>query len=35
MNNKNKLGIVQGRLTQCPPGCLQWFPKIIGERNLE
>ena len=20
-------GIVQGRLTQSPPGCLQWFPQ--------
>ena len=23
----NHLGIVQGRLTQAPPGCLQWFPQ--------
>jgi sugar phosphate isomerase/epimerase len=21
-----RFGIVQGRLTECPPGCLQWFP---------
>ena len=23
----NRFGIVQGRLTQSPPGCLQWFPQ--------
>lgn len=22
-----RFGIVQGRLIQCPPGCLQWFPQ--------
>ena len=22
-----KFGIIQGRLTQSPPGCLQWFPQ--------
>jgi sugar phosphate isomerase/epimerase len=22
-----RFGIVQGRLIQCPPGCLQWFPE--------
>ena len=22
-----RFGIVQGRLTQSPPGCLQWFPQ--------
>ncbi len=27
MNSSAKLGIVQGRLTQSPPGCLQWFPQ--------
>ncbi len=26
MNNL-KFGIIQGRLTQSPPGCLQWFPQ--------
>jgi len=23
----NRFGMVQGRLTQSPPGCLQWFPQ--------
>ena len=27
MNCNNRFGIVQGRLTQSPPGCLQWFPQ--------
>jgi len=27
MNNNTRFGIVQGRLTQSPPGCLQWFPQ--------
>ena len=27
MNNTSKFGMVQGRLTQSPPGCLQWFPQ--------
>ena len=27
MNNTTRFGIVQGRLTQSPPGCLQWFPQ--------
>lgn len=27
MNSANRFGMVQGRLTQSPPGCLQWFPQ--------
>jgi sugar phosphate isomerase/epimerase len=27
MNNTNRFGVVQGRLTNAPPGCLQWFPQ--------
>lgn len=27
MQNNTRFGIVQGRLTQSPPGCLQWFPQ--------
>ena len=27
MNNATRFGMVQGRLTQSPPGCLQWFPQ--------
>ena len=27
MNNTTRFGMVQGRLTQSPPGCLQWFPQ--------
>jgi len=27
MNNVNRFGTVQGRLTQSPLGCLQWFPQ--------
>ena len=26
MKNNIRFGMVQGRLTQSPPGCLQWFP---------
>jgi L-ribulose-5-phosphate 3-epimerase len=31
MNNSIRFGIVQGRLTQSPPGCLQWFPQEFWE----
>ncbi|MDC6451922.1 sugar phosphate isomerase/epimerase, partial [Alphaproteobacteria bacterium] len=27
MSNTIRFGMVQGRLTQSPPGCLQWFPQ--------
>lgn len=27
MENVVRFGMVQGRLTQSPPGCLQWFPQ--------
>ena len=27
MSNNTRFGMVQGRLTQSPPGCLQWFPQ--------
>ncbi len=27
MTSNIRFGIVQGRLTQSPPGCLQWFPQ--------
>jgi sugar phosphate isomerase/epimerase len=27
MQNNTRFGMVQGRLTQSPPGCLQWFPQ--------
>ncbi|MBT7349766.1 hypothetical protein HN803_03135, partial [candidate division WWE3 bacterium] len=27
MNSTTRFGMVQGRLTQSPPGCLQWFPQ--------
>jgi len=27
MKNNIRFGMVQGRLTQSPPGCLQWFPQ--------
>ena len=30
-----KFGIIQGRLTQSPPGCLQWFPNESWEDEFE
>ena len=27
MDNNLKFGIIQGRLINSPPGCLQWFPQ--------
>ena len=27
MDKITRFGMVQGRLTQSPPGCLQWFPQ--------
>ena len=27
MHSNTRFGVVQGRLTQSPPGCLQWFPQ--------
>ncbi len=30
----NKFGIVQGRLIQAPPGCLQWFPQQHWEKEF-
>lgn len=30
----DKFGIVQGRLSQAPPGCLQWFPQEHWENEF-
>jgi sugar phosphate isomerase/epimerase len=35
MNNTTKFGMVQGRLTQSPPGCLQWFPQEKWEKEFK
>jgi len=35
MSNSIRFGIVQGRLTQSPPGCLQWFPKEIWQQEFD
>ncbi len=34
MNSDIRFGIVQGRLTQSPPGCLQWFPQEHWENEF-
>ena len=31
----NEFGIVQGRLTQSPPGCLQWFPQGCWQKEFK
>ena len=35
MENNLKFGIIQGRLTQSPPGCLQWFPQDEWEKEFQ
>jgi len=34
MKNLIRFGIVQGRLTQSPPNCLQWFPQEFWEKEF-
>ena len=34
MNNITRFGMVQGRLTQSPPGCLQWFPQSSWQKEF-
>ena len=34
MNKSIRFGIVQGRLTQSPPGCLQWFPQDVWQNEF-
>ena len=34
MNNTTRFGIVQGRLTQSPPDCLQWFPQSGWQKEF-
>jgi len=34
MSNTTRFGIVQGRLTQSPPGCLQWFPQSSWQEEF-
>ncbi len=34
MNNTTRFGMVQGRLTQSPPGCLQWFPQSSWQEEF-
>ena len=33
--SSNRFGIVQGRLTQSPPGCLQWFPQDSWQTEFD
>ena len=35
MKNNIRFGMVQGRLTQSPPGCLQWFPQDGWEEEFQ
>jgi len=35
MNNTTRFGMVQGRLTQSPPGCLQWFPQESWQQEFD
>jgi len=35
MKNNIRFGMVQGRLTQSPPGCLQWFPQESWQDEFE
>ena len=34
MNNITRFGMVQGRLTQSPPDCLQWFPQSGWQKEF-
>jgi L-ribulose-5-phosphate 3-epimerase len=34
MKKNIRYGVVQGRLTQSPPGCLQWFPQDCWEAEF-
>jgi len=34
MSNINRFGMVQGRLTQAPLGCLQWFPQNVWQQEF-
>jgi sugar phosphate isomerase/epimerase len=34
MKNTIRFGIIQGRLTQSPPNCLQWFPENSWEKEF-
>ena len=34
MEDNIRFGIVQGRLTQSPPGCLQWFPQDSWQKEF-
>jgi len=34
MKNNTRFGMVQGRLTQSPPGCLQWFPQSSWQEEF-
>jgi sugar phosphate isomerase/epimerase len=34
VNKKPVFGFVQGRLTEAPPGCLQWFPQDAWEEEF-
>jgi sugar phosphate isomerase/epimerase len=35
MKNNIRFGMVQGRLTQSPPGCLQWFPQESWQQEFD
>jgi L-ribulose-5-phosphate 3-epimerase len=35
MNDTARFGMVQGRLTQAPPGCLQWFPQNSWQKEFD
>ena len=34
MSNATRFGMVQGRLTRSPPGCLQWFPQNEWDKEF-
>jgi L-ribulose-5-phosphate 3-epimerase len=34
MSNTTRFGMVQGRLTQSPPSCLQWFPQSSWQEEF-
>ena len=35
MQNNTRFGMVQGRLTQSPPGCLQWYPQESWQQEFD
>ena len=35
MQNNTRFGMVQGRLTQSPSGCLQWFPQESWQQEFD